>query len=266
MRTFSTLYNNKLTGVFPEVKAKSASTVTAKDGTPFKAINIDDTSWGWIQALLDFVGQTPDGVAETYDQSQIFNAMREAFSTARKQTLTAAGPVVFGKTNQEVEVDLSLGNLAIDQLPVPDFIGQKVHIYGVGTGIGSIADGTGLYTNGVYFTENTGGVFLTAISTTEWRAENGVTADYVSGGINVKQFSNGLLESTLSVAFSGTYIVNLPVSNSDTGYYVLATAKEAVARFVSFVINSASTFTLYGWTDAGATTNMQVNAKMEGKY
>ena len=78
MRTFSTLYK-QLTGVFPEVKAKNASSQLATDGTDTAAINIDDTSWGWIQALLNFVGQTPNGVPETYNASQIFNAMKEAF-------------------------------------------------------------------------------------------------------------------------------------------------------------------------------------------
>lgn len=110
MRTFSTLYK-ELTGVFPEVKAKDASTDLSVDGTDWSAINIDDLLWGWIQALLDFVGQTPNGQAEVFDNSQIFNAMREAFLTVEKglnlvvltEYTTSVVPAI--NANSVIEID-----------------------------------------------------------------------------------------------------------------------------------------------------------------
>lgn len=269
MRTFSTLYK-QLTGVFPEVKAKNASTETALDGTDWADINIDDILWGPLQALLNFVSQTPDGVAETYDTSQIFNAMREAFSTAEKQTITTAGAVVFGKTNHEVEVDLSLGNLAISQLPVPDFIGQKVHIYGVGSGIGSIVGGTGLYANDVFFTENTGGVFLTSISAGvggEWRAENGVSADYLSGINNTEKTPLGKLVQwrydPVGVTTDGAarYVWTFSVNMS--GDYMYAGGSNNLEGHGGSVYNPGS---ITVRTPSVSSATADISERVEGKY
>jgi len=111
-----------------------------------------------------------------------------------KYNIAASGPVAPKFANNEIEVDLSAGNISISQMPVPVFIGQRVHIYGVGTGLGDIAGGTGLYVNGIVFTETTGGVFLTAISLTEWRAKDTKTAFFNTPGWSISQYPDGVLE------------------------------------------------------------------------
>ena len=93
----------------------------------------------------------------------------------------------FGKTL--LEIDTTLGNRTV---PFSDgvFIGQEIYVYTSGTG-NSTMSGTGLYVNGIEQTSNTG-ILKIEWTGTEWRTENVVTADYVSGGVIVKQYSSGL--------------------------------------------------------------------------
>ena len=178
--------------------------------------------------------ETNTGNVKIGDGSTAWNGLAYQHQSPYVQEITSSGSIVFKKIDNEIKVDLSLGNITINQLTVPDFIGQKVHIYGVGSGIGSIAGGTGLYVNGVYFTENTGGVFLTAVSLTEWRAENGVTADYVSGDYNLQFRPDGdylinyikSTEVTASIEEGNLYRVTdsltFPISFASTSFKSLS--------------------------------------------
>jgi hypothetical protein len=98
---------------------------------------------------------------------------------------------VFG--HNTVELDTSLGNVDIDPLPLSDFIGQTVHFYAVGSGIASIGGGNGVYVNGVYITENTGGAVCRGVSGGLWRLDNGITADWVSGPYRMSMESVGIM-------------------------------------------------------------------------
>lgn len=75
MRDFSTLANT--TGSFPDVVAEDCSGVGATDGTPYLAQIIDDGWFGWMQALLNSVGDSPNGSIESDSgTSQILNAIK----------------------------------------------------------------------------------------------------------------------------------------------------------------------------------------------
>jgi hypothetical protein len=114
-------------------------------------------------------------------------------STVSLKKVSASGPVVFGPVSYEIELDVSLGNVDIDPLPLSDFIGQTVHFYAVGSGIGSIGGGNGVYVNGVYITENTGGAVCRGVSGGLWKLDNGVTADWVSAETRINQYSYGYM-------------------------------------------------------------------------
>jgi hypothetical protein len=129
-------------------------------------------------------GNLPETAGSTYWQDT---------RAARTQTVSASGSLVLGGFNWEILVDLSLGGVTISQLPVPDFIGQRVHVYGTGTGLGKITGGTGLYMNGVYFNSATNGVFLEAKSATLWNVVPGISAE-VTGTQHKKFYSDGRME------------------------------------------------------------------------
>ncbi len=53
-----------VTGTYPDTKAVASSTPTTPDGTPYLKALLDE-QWGYIQALLNHAGITPDGVVES---------------------------------------------------------------------------------------------------------------------------------------------------------------------------------------------------------
>jgi hypothetical protein len=61
---------------FPNTAAINASGGAATDGTEFTANMINDSMWGILQTLLDYTGQTPNGVVENPANSQILEAFR----------------------------------------------------------------------------------------------------------------------------------------------------------------------------------------------
>jgi hypothetical protein len=62
-------------GVFPDVTAIDCSGPGEVDGTSIIADTMTD-QFGWVQALLSEVGDTPSGSAETATVSQILNAIK----------------------------------------------------------------------------------------------------------------------------------------------------------------------------------------------
>lgn len=144
MRTPTVLYDSRVTGVFPDAKAKDASTETAFDGSPSLAINIDDLTLGWIQALLTLNGDSPDGQPELKDDSQILDNMRQMAAFKELKIIAASGALVFGKRSFSVEFDTTGGNLAISALPLPDFRGQTIDFVVRGSGVATIAAGNGI--------------------------------------------------------------------------------------------------------------------------
>lgn len=113
---------------------------------------------------------------------------------ANTQTISSSGAITLGPSHWEINVDLSGGNINISELPTPDFIGQKVHIYGTGNGMGTVAGGKGVFSNGVYLTSNTGGIYLIAISITEWRVLTALSSAHYDGQFFVLRYTDGNME------------------------------------------------------------------------
>lgn len=276
MLTFPDIFNN-IIGTYPNVFAKDATGAGSTDGTEYKKTVVDELLFGWLQKTLNTVGQTPNGVAETSSTSQIFDAMREAFNTPEFQQIAASGAVVFGKTNHQIELDVSLGNVDISALALSDFIGQHVHFYAVGSGIGSIAGGNGVYVNKIFITENTGGAHLWGVSGGLWTADNGVTADYVSGLFTLRYNSNGKLKTRITDGGGVTSIFTAPIYATVVKVVVFP----VVYAIDPVLISNNATGTEYSWlaTQPVSTTgqpiigltfqngiNLTLEAEWEGKY
>jgi hypothetical protein len=109
---------------------------------------------------------------------------------------------VFGKTL--LEIDTTLGNRIV---PISDgvFVGQEIDVYTGGSGKSSFS-GTGLYVNNIEQTSNTG-ILKIEWTGSEWRADNKVTADYVSGVFQIEYTSIGDLIQTVT-ANSGSILLN----------------------------------------------------------
>ncbi|MEE9499610.1 MAG: hypothetical protein V3V24_09755 [Nitrospinaceae bacterium] len=75
MRDFFTAYTNTNAVAFPDTEGVNSSGPSETDGTEFVKISIDDGyGWGWIQALFDKAGLTPNGSAESVSNSQVVDA------------------------------------------------------------------------------------------------------------------------------------------------------------------------------------------------
>lgn len=61
---------------FPNTGAVNASGGAATDGTEFIANMVNDGMWGWMQALLNYNGLTPNGIVEADGASQILDALK----------------------------------------------------------------------------------------------------------------------------------------------------------------------------------------------
>lgn len=66
--------------LFPNTKAVNSSGAFTTDGTEFMAEMVNDYMWGIMQALLNYTGQTPNGILESNSNSQFLESMRRGFS------------------------------------------------------------------------------------------------------------------------------------------------------------------------------------------
>lgn len=64
---------------FPNTESVNASGPTATDGTEFIKAMVDNYMFGPQQAILDYAGLTPDGLAEAAGASQVLEAMQKSF-------------------------------------------------------------------------------------------------------------------------------------------------------------------------------------------
>lgn len=76
MLNYLTTFANQNGLVFPNTAAVDSSGGSATDGTEFIAAMINDSMWGVWQALLDYTGQTPNGITEGVGNSQVLEALR----------------------------------------------------------------------------------------------------------------------------------------------------------------------------------------------
>lgn len=209
MRDLSTLYDAKVTGAFPSVKAKAATSPTAKDGSPYKAINIDDLTIGWLQALFHKLGATPNGSPEVFDNSQIVDLLSNLASFREPETITAGGALDPAGFSRLYNLDGSLGIFTIT-LADGTFNGQTVELYNEEASTGQIFyKGTGIYDGGgATGTPLSPGFSIVLKWSTlagRWIYESVVTADYASGGFKVMQYSGGLVNFD---AVSSTILIN----------------------------------------------------------
>jgi hypothetical protein len=88
MKKFENSHANT-SGTFPDTLAIDASGPSATDGTEYIAEGINDW-WGWVQALLNFVGITPSGVTETKTASDVLDALKKLIGGKKVEPITAS--------------------------------------------------------------------------------------------------------------------------------------------------------------------------------
>jgi len=209
MRDFSTLYAGRVTGAFPDQKAIASTTATAKDGTPYKKINIDDLTIVPISALFNFLGITPDGQPEEFDASQVFNAYRKLSDYVVPETVNATQTLDLAGFSRLFEADTSLMDITLT-VPDPDYAGQKCIITPIDDGIcyvrgsGTIdADG---YKSGIYDGNGNTGLYVTKNHKAEligvekggvlvWQVTVEETADFIDGTERIVMKSSGRMKS-----------------------------------------------------------------------
>lgn len=186
---------------------------------------------------------------------------------------------VFGKTL--LEIDTNLGNRTV---PIANgvFIGQEISVYTSGTGRSTMS-GTGLYINGIVQTSNTG-ILKLKWNGTEWRADNVITADWVSGPLIIKQSSTGNSEiiiyqtgaaNTAIAAYFGTtsgtvyqlLLANIPFAVAFTGVPSILTGADTVQTRSGYTTPTAIG-SGGGAITAGNSSGQTVSAyfKYKGKY
>jgi hypothetical protein len=69
-------YLANITGSFPNIAAQNCTGPGETDGTEIVADLVQDTQLGWIQALMNAAGLSPNGVGESSSASQILDAIK----------------------------------------------------------------------------------------------------------------------------------------------------------------------------------------------
>ena len=69
-------YLANITGSFPNIAAQNCTGPGETDGTEIVADLVQDTQLGWIQALMNAAGLSPNGVSESSSASQILDALK----------------------------------------------------------------------------------------------------------------------------------------------------------------------------------------------
>ena len=102
--------------------------------------------------------------------------------------ISSSGAITIGYRHYSVDIDVSGGDVSISALDSPVFEGQTIHFIANGANIADIAGGNGIYSNGIFITENTGGAHIESVNVggiLEWRAKYDITADYIDGDFRV---------------------------------------------------------------------------------
>ncbi len=74
MTVWEGIFSN-IDGAWPNLTAKNATSPTTPNGTEFIATLVNDGVFGWIQALMDHVGLSRNGVSEQVGNSQILECL-----------------------------------------------------------------------------------------------------------------------------------------------------------------------------------------------
>ncbi len=227
-----------------DINTSTAVTVNfGQTGTELGAkslVRIDET----VPAVGDVIGRCLVQWDNSADKWVLISNETDTY----KYDVSSAGGALAPKfSNNIAEVDASLGNVSIT-LADPEFVGQRIRIFANGTGIVDVA-GTGLYANNVYITENTGGMSAEAVEVSgayEWRADNGVTADYVSGGQRAVFYGNGLVDlyeeilTTTTSSVIRTVTLTFIITLVDIGYIPNGQLENQIGGSFPFFLYRAS--------------------------
>ena len=137
MIDYAAIFTN-FSGAFPNITAVNASGGGATDGTEYIKAFIDDL-WGENQAIMDFAGFTPTGVAEATGLSQRLDAILK-FIKPIVVDVTADVTLSDERPRQLVKAVKQAGDITIT---LPDassgnFIGQTIIINVTGAAAGSV--------------------------------------------------------------------------------------------------------------------------------
>lgn len=75
MINITSAFANYNGAIFPNFTGKNATGAGSTDGTEWISAYIDNWGWGWSQALLSYMGLSPNGVTEAPGTSQIVDAL-----------------------------------------------------------------------------------------------------------------------------------------------------------------------------------------------
>lgn len=200
-------------------------------------------------------------------------------SKVNKQEVSASGSLTFGFAHQEIEIDTSGGDISINALPAPNFIGQKVHIFAIGSGAIDIAGGNGIYTNGVYISENTDGLYIEGTDVggvLEWKAKNTITYDGPLGGFDkALRYPSGMCdligEAVLGFtsAAQASVIATLPFTAQNNNYYANSSPQglSGSKTVVQYLCQKTTTTTQFRYEtndQAVASGNVTLNIFIKG--
>lgn len=160
MYDYSVIANT--TGSFPSIATRNVTTPGAGDGTPITKVVMDDI-WGFFQALMNEVGDTPSGDSEVFDDSQLLDAIK---------TLCVDG--INGGTYAPAAQITLQNTFAVDVsgLAGSDINAIEAHAKGIGTG--------GVFYGGINTTA--AGKALSALGGTPSSSGNGADCAYFQGG------------------------------------------------------------------------------------
>lgn len=152
---------------------------------------------------VDAVAEGDDNTNWTNNADSIFRlgTFSDVNNKIRTKGINVSGgaTIIPGSRDLSIIGDVSLGDATIT-LNAPLFLGQKVHIKADGSGILTVDGGNGIYVNGIFVTENTGGARAEAVSDGaggyDWAFVDEVTLYMISSGFVTKKRSSGTMEQT----------------------------------------------------------------------
>ena len=251
MIDYAAIFTN-FSGAFPNITAINASGGGATDGTEYIKACIDDL-WGENQAVMDFAGFTPTGVAEATGLSQRLDAILK-FIKPIVVDVTADVTLSDERPRQLVKAVKQAGDITIT---LPDasagnFIGQTIIINVTGVAAGSVLMAT------------TSAQTIDGLTPGNFDFIEAGQKEFTSDGSNWISMRNTTREAKAWVNFNGTGVVAIrsaenvtSISDGGTGVYttnfanVLNDANYSISGSASLDATGA---VMLGVTSSAATT------------
>lgn len=264
MIDYAAIFSN-FSGAFPNIVAVNASGGGATDGTEYIKAFIDDL-WGENQAVMDFAGFTPTGVAEATGLSQRLDAILK-FIKPIVVDVTANITLSDERPRQLVKAVKQAGDITIT---LPDassgnFIGQTIIINVTGAAAGSVLMATtssqtidGLTPGNFDFIEAGQKEFTSDganwISMRNTSREAKVWVNFNGSGVVAIRSA----ENVTSITDNGTgdYTVNITNALTDTDGSVVFGVRRVIASIAEMIISG---FVISTTTIKIDTTDASVN-------